>query len=141
MDCSSDESSELSDTDIDDYAEKVYMDLKSGKLVAKLGLDVCTTPRKKNQDYRYNELLQHAIGVGASNRAANVKANYQAVANLLKTDHADAAGSLCDKLKHCSILLSLCKIKSCLFIPGWASFPVFQQSKQRKVEPFQALAV
>ncbi|XP_051189999.1 factor of DNA methylation 1 [Lolium perenne] len=51
-------------------------------------------PGKKKQDYRYNELLQHAIGVGASNRAAKVKANHQALAKLLKTDHADAAGSL-----------------------------------------------
>ena len=97
MDCSSDESSELSDTDIDDYAEKVYMDLKSGKLVARLGTDRFRCPfcpGKKKQDYRYNELLQHAIGVGASNRAAKVKANHQALASLLKNDHADAAGSL-----------------------------------------------
>uniref|UniRef100_A0ACD5Y2Z8 Uncharacterized protein n=2 Tax=Avena sativa TaxID=4498 RepID=A0ACD5Y2Z8_AVESA len=97
MDCSSDESSELSDTDIGDYAEKVYKDLKSGKLVARLGTDRFRCPfcpGKKKQDYRYNELLQHAIGVGASNRAAKVKANHQALANFLKTDHADAAGSL-----------------------------------------------
>ncbi|XP_047091455.1 factor of DNA methylation 1-like [Lolium rigidum] len=97
MDCSSDESSELSDTDVDDYAEKVYMDLKSGKLVARLGTDRFRCPfcpGKKKLDYCYNELLQHAIGVGASNRAAKVKANHQALANLLKTDHADAAGSL-----------------------------------------------
>ncbi|XP_047087581.1 factor of DNA methylation 1-like [Lolium rigidum] len=97
MDCSSDESSELSDTDVDDYAEKVYMDLKSGKLVARLGTERFRCPfcpGKKKLDYCYNELLQHAIGVGASNRAAKVKANHQALANLLKTDHADAAGSL-----------------------------------------------
>jgi hypothetical protein len=97
MDCSSDESSELSDTDVDDYAEKVYMDLKSGKLVARLGTDRFRCPfcpGKKKLDYCYNELLQHAIGVGASNRAAKVKANHQALAKLLKTDHADAAGSL-----------------------------------------------
>jgi hypothetical protein len=52
MDCSSDESSELSDTDIDDYAEKVYMDLKSGKLVARLGLDVCSTstPGRRSEE-------------------------------------------------------------------------------------------
>ena len=97
MDCSNYESSELGDTDIDDYAEKVYMDLKSGKFVARLGTDRFRCPfcpGKKKQDYRYNELLQHAIGVGASNRAAKVKANHHALANLLKTDHADAAGSL-----------------------------------------------
>ncbi|CAO2210121.1 unnamed protein product [Urochloa humidicola] len=97
MECSSDESSELSETDIDDYAEKSYLDLKSGKLVSRLGTDRFRCPfcpGKKKQDYRYNELLQHAVGVGASNRAAKVKANHQALAKLLKEDHADAAATL-----------------------------------------------
>lgn len=97
MQCGSDESSELSDTDINDYAEKSYMDLKAGKLVARLGNDRFRCPfcpGKKKQDYLYNELLQHAVGMGASNRAAKVKANHQALANLLKIDYADAAGSL-----------------------------------------------
>nr|CAB3480018.1 unnamed protein product [Digitaria exilis] len=97
MDCSSDESSDLSETDIDDYADKSYLDLKSGKLVARLGSDRFRCPfcpGKKKQDYRYNELLQHAVGVGASNRAAKVKANHQALAKLLKEDHADAAATL-----------------------------------------------
>ncbi|RCV30005.1 hypothetical protein SETIT_6G059700v2 [Setaria italica] len=97
MECSSDESSELSETDIDDYSEKSYLNLKSGKLVARLGSDRFRCPfcpGKKKQDYRYNELLQHAVGVGASNRAAKVKANHQALAKLLKEDHADAAATL-----------------------------------------------
>ncbi|CAD6341584.1 unnamed protein product [Miscanthus lutarioriparius] len=97
MDCSSDESSELSETDIDDYAEKSYLDLKAGKFVARLGSDRFRCPfcpGKKKQDYRYNELLQHAVGVGASNCAAKVKANHQALAKLLKEDHADAAATL-----------------------------------------------
>ncbi|KAK3121043.1 hypothetical protein QOZ80_8BG0645200 [Eleusine coracana subsp. coracana] len=97
MDCSSDESSDLSDTDIDEYAEKSYLDLKAGKFVARLDIDRFRCPfcpGKKKQDYRYNELLQHAVGVGASNRAPKVKANHQALAKLLKEDHADAAGNL-----------------------------------------------
>ncbi|XP_066358141.1 protein INVOLVED IN DE NOVO 2-like [Miscanthus floridulus] len=97
MDYSSDESSELSETDIDDYAEKLYVDLKSGKFVARLGSDRFRCPfcpGKKKQDYRYNELLQHAVGVGASIRAAKVKANHQALEKLLKEDHADAAATL-----------------------------------------------
>ncbi|GJN39651.1 hypothetical protein PR202_gb28783 [Eleusine coracana subsp. coracana] len=66
MDCSSDESSDLSDTDIDEYAEKSYLDLKAGKFVARLDIDRFRCPfcpGKKKQDYRYNELLQHAVGV------------------------------------------------------------------------------
>lgn len=97
MECSSDESSDLSETDIADYADKSYLDLKSGKLVARPGSDRFRCPfcpGKKKQDYRYNELLQHAVGVGASNRAAKVKANHQALAKLLKEDHADAAATL-----------------------------------------------
>lgn len=97
MDCSSDESPDLSDTDIDDYAEKSYANLKAGKLATRLGTDRFRCPfcpAKKKQDYRYNELLQHAVGVGASNRAAKVKANHQALAKLLKEDYADAAGTL-----------------------------------------------
>ncbi|KAL6857034.1 hypothetical protein ACP4OV_018416 [Aristida adscensionis] len=97
MECSSDKSSELSDTDIDDYAEKSYSDLKAGRFAVRLGSDRFRCPfcpGKKKQDYRYNEILQHAVGVGASNRAAKVKANHQALAKLLKEDHADAAATL-----------------------------------------------
>ncbi|KAM0884854.1 hypothetical protein ACQ4PT_030718 [Festuca glaucescens] len=55
------------------------VDLKSGKLVA------CPFCPMKKQDFCYNELLNHAIGVGAK---------HEVLANLLRTDHADAAGSL-----------------------------------------------
>ncbi|XBI13184.1 hypothetical protein VPH35_139947 [Triticum aestivum] len=95
MECSSDESSELSDTDSHDYADKAYTDLKSGRLVARFGADRFRCPFcPGKEDYRYNELLQHAIGVGASNHAAEVKTNHLALANHLKTDYANAAGSL-----------------------------------------------
>ena len=50
MDCSSDEASEQSVTDIYGYAEKAYMDLKSDKLVARLGTEMFRCPfcpRKK----------------------------------------------------------------------------------------------
>ncbi|XBI41302.1 hypothetical protein VPH35_125775 [Triticum aestivum] len=85
----------MGDIDIHDYADKAYTDLKSGRLVARFGADRFRCPFcPGKEDCRYNELLQHAIGVGASNHAAEVKANHLALANHLKTDHADAAGSL-----------------------------------------------
>uniref|UniRef100_A0A0D9X4I4 Factor of DNA methylation 1-5/IDN2 domain-containing protein n=1 Tax=Leersia perrieri TaxID=77586 RepID=A0A0D9X4I4_9ORYZ len=96
MECSSDES-ELSDTEIDEYADKSYLSLKTDKVVVKLGNEKFRCPfclGKKKQDYRYNELLQHAVGVGASNRAPKVKANHMALAKLLKNDYANAAESL-----------------------------------------------
>ena len=102
MECSSDDSSELSDTDIADYAKKAYTDLKSGKLVARFGTDRFRCPfcPGKKQEYRYSDLLNHAIGLSASNHAAKVKANHQALANHLKTDHADAATSSSMPVRH-----------------------------------------
>jgi hypothetical protein len=52
----SDELLELSYTYIDDYAEKVCIYLKSGRPVARIGIDrfgCLFCPVKKKQDYRY----------------------------------------------------------------------------------------
>ncbi|KAI4986287.1 hypothetical protein ZWY2020_018917 [Hordeum vulgare] len=69
VECSSNESSELSDTDTatGDYAKKAYTDLKSGKLVARFGTDRFRCPfcpRKKKLDYSYKQLIEHVIVVG-----------------------------------------------------------------------------
>lgn len=60
MDCSYDELSELNETDIDDYAEKSYLDLKSDKFVGSDRLRCSFCPGKK-QDCRYSELIKHAV--------------------------------------------------------------------------------
>jgi hypothetical protein len=65
--------------------------------------------------------------VGASNRAANVKANNHALGNLLKTDHADAS-----KLIAGATSLRLCKIRSSMFGPRWASLPMSSRANKER---------
>ncbi|XP_042483432.1 factor of DNA methylation 1 [Macadamia integrifolia] len=99
MDYDSEEDSDISESEIDEYKEKPYEQLKAGKLKVKYS-DVafrcpfCTG--KKKQDYRFKDLLQHASGVGkgSSNRSAKQKANHLALAKYLETDLADASGPL-----------------------------------------------
>jgi hypothetical protein len=50
-------------------------------------------PREEEPGLPLQRAASACHWVGASNRAANVKANHQALANLIKTDHADVAGS------------------------------------------------
>lgn len=96
MDFSSDEDSEFSDSELDDYAEKAYLMLKTGKqrILNPDGTMRCPfCAGKKKQDYRYKDLLQHAIGRGAStSRKAKEKANHLGFARFLQTDLALAAG-------------------------------------------------
>ncbi|KAG1371709.1 factor of DNA methylation 1 [Cocos nucifera] len=95
MDYSSEEAPEISYSNIDEYETKLYQLLKSGKFKVKNEDNTFRCPfcvGRKKQDYRHNELLQHATGLGASNREAKVKANHLALAKLLKDDLADAAG-------------------------------------------------
>lgn len=97
MDYGSEEAPEISYSNIDDYETKLYQLLKSGNFNVKNEDNTFRCPfcvGRKKQDYRHNELLQHATGLGASNREAKVKANHRALAKLLKDDLADAAGPL-----------------------------------------------
>lgn len=92
MESSSDEASDSSDCEIDDYEAKSYLQLKTEKLQVKISdssyrCPFC--PRKKKQDYQYKDLLQHASGVGTShgsNRKAKEKANHMALVKFLKND-------------------------------------------------------
>ncbi|KAI3455251.1 hypothetical protein Pfo_011914 [Paulownia fortunei] len=99
MGSSSDEESDFSDSEIDEYKEKPYELLKAGTYKVKgpngsLRCPFCAG--KKKQDYQYNHLLQHAIGVakGSANRSAKQKANHLALATFLETDLANEAEPL-----------------------------------------------
>lgn len=96
MDYSSEEDSDISESEIDDYSEKPYEQLKAGKYKVKnlngtLRCPYCAG--KKKQDYKYKDLLQHASGVGkgSANRSAKQKANHLALAKYLETDLASEA--------------------------------------------------
>lgn len=93
MGSSSEEESDLSESEINEYKEKPYEQLRSGKYKVKalngsLRCPFCAG--KKKQDYVYKDLLQHASGVGkgSANRSAIQKANHLALAKYLEIDLA-----------------------------------------------------
>uniref|UniRef100_A0A1D1YNS1 Protein SUPPRESSOR OF GENE SILENCING 3 n=1 Tax=Anthurium amnicola TaxID=1678845 RepID=A0A1D1YNS1_9ARAE len=89
MSSSSEESSDISDSEIDGYEAKSYSQLQTGKykITNSDGSYRCPfCPGKKKRDYRYKDLLQHATGIGASNRGGKVKAIHRALAKYLSTD-------------------------------------------------------
>ncbi|KAH6831500.1 XH/XS domain-containing protein [Perilla frutescens var. hirtella] len=99
MGSSSDEESDFSDSEINEYKEKPYELLKAGTYKVKgpngsLRCPFCAG--KKKQDYQYNHLLQHAIGVakGSASRSAKQKANHLALFTFLEKELADQAEPL-----------------------------------------------
>ncbi|KAF8400539.1 hypothetical protein HHK36_013838 [Tetracentron sinense] len=97
MDYSSEEESDISESEINDYTDKPYEQLKSGKYKVHNSNATFRCPfcaGKKKQDYRYKDLLQHASGVGngSSNRSTKQKANHLALAKYLEIDIANGSG-------------------------------------------------
>ncbi|KAF8393058.1 hypothetical protein HHK36_021299 [Tetracentron sinense] len=97
MDYSTDEESDISESEINDYIDKPYEQLRAGQHKVQNSSSTFRCPfcaGKKKQDYRYKDLLQHASGVGkgSSNRSAKQKANHLALAKYLETDIANESG-------------------------------------------------
>ncbi|XP_010265646.1 PREDICTED: factor of DNA methylation 1-like isoform X2 [Nelumbo nucifera] len=97
MEYNSEEDSDISESEINDYKDKPYEQLKAGMHKVKYSDVAFRCPfckGRKKQDYRYKDLLQHASGVGkgSSNRSAKQKANHLALAKYLEIDLADAPG-------------------------------------------------
>ncbi|KAI9089491.1 hypothetical protein K1719_029096 [Acacia pycnantha] len=91
MDISSEEESDISESEIDDYKDKPYEQLRAGNYKVKNANGTLRCPfcaGKKKQDYKFKDLLQHASGVGkgSANRSAKQKANHLALAKYLETD-------------------------------------------------------
>ncbi|GMN49905.1 hypothetical protein TIFTF001_019061 [Ficus carica] len=96
MDYSSDDESDISDSEINDYAEKPYEQLRDGTYRVRGLNGILKCPfcaGKKKQDYKFKDLLQHASGVakGSANRSAKQKANHLALAKYLEVDLASEA--------------------------------------------------
>ncbi|ESQ27119.1 hypothetical protein EUTSA_v10018261mg [Eutrema salsugineum] len=97
MNNSSDEESEISESEIDAYCdEKPYKLLKNGKYKVKLREDTFRCPfcsGKKKQHYKYKELLAHATGVakGSASRSAKQKANHLALRKYMENELAGDA--------------------------------------------------
>src|ERR1044072_906992 len=88
---SSEIESDISESEKDDYTERVYYQLKAGKYRT---MNPNTTFRcpfcegKKKQEFQFGQLLQHASGIGSalSRRTMQVKINHLALAKYLKED-------------------------------------------------------
>ncbi|XP_022765143.1 protein INVOLVED IN DE NOVO 2 isoform X1 [Durio zibethinus] len=92
MDISSEDDSDISESEMEEYEDKSYEKLKNGKYNIKVSEEKYTCPycpKRKKQDYLYKDLLQHASGVGNSNsdkRSIREKANHLALAKYLEKD-------------------------------------------------------
>lgn len=94
MDHSSDEEIDASgsDSEMDEYENEAYEELKDGKLRVKISDETFACPfcpKKKRQAYLYKDLLQHASGVGKSRsqkRSTKEKANHLALVKYLEKD-------------------------------------------------------
>ncbi|KAH9624199.1 hypothetical protein KSS87_008276 [Heliosperma pusillum] len=110
---SSEEDTDISESEIEDYGEQTYEELKKGERELKVSEEKFTCPycpKKRKRDYLYKELLQHASGIGNANsnkRRAREKANHLGLARFLekevqngvsssKPNHATAIEDLCD---------------------------------------------
>ncbi|KAK9070470.1 hypothetical protein SSX86_010872 [Deinandra increscens subsp. villosa] len=98
MDHSSGEDTDGNDSEVEEYADKSYEELKGGKYSVKLSDATFTCPfctNKKKRDFQYRELLQHATMVGKSDsqkRTIKDKANHLALVKYLETDITENSG-------------------------------------------------
>ncbi|KAI3989738.1 hypothetical protein MKX01_009230 [Papaver californicum] len=95
---SAEEDSDISETELEDYEEKVYQKLKKGKFMVKLSDFKFRCPfclGKRKQDYEYKHLVQHAKGagkMGSSLKKFREKAKHLALAMYLEKDCAPVKG-------------------------------------------------
>uniref|UniRef100_K7MH50 Protein INVOLVED IN DE NOVO 2 n=2 Tax=Glycine max TaxID=3847 RepID=K7MH50_SOYBN len=89
---SSDEDTDISESEISEYEDKSYEELNNGSQNVKTSDETFTCPycpKKRKRDYLYNELLQHASGVGQNSSQmtkARDKANHLALVKYLEKD-------------------------------------------------------
>ncbi|ESQ28309.1 hypothetical protein EUTSA_v10019728mg [Eutrema salsugineum] len=94
MNNSSDEESEISESEIDVYCDEYpYKLLKKGDYKVKLKEDTFRCPfcsGKKKQHYKYKDLLAHATGlaIGSASRSAKQKANHLALRKYMENELA-----------------------------------------------------
>ncbi|GAB2210917.1 hypothetical protein Droror1_Dr00016206 [Drosera rotundifolia] len=91
MNYSSEEETDISDSEIEEYEKKVYEQLKKGDRKLKVTGEkyVCPYCPNKKQEYLLKELLQHASGIGTGNskkRSPREKANHLGLAKFLQND-------------------------------------------------------
>ncbi|KAI3875579.1 hypothetical protein MKX03_021481 [Papaver bracteatum] len=91
---SAEEDSDISESEMEDYEEKIYQKLKNGEFTVKLPDVKFRCPfclGKKKQDYEYKHLVQHAKGAGkkgSSLKKFREKSKHLALAMYLENDCA-----------------------------------------------------
>ncbi|PPD87209.1 hypothetical protein GOBAR_DD15848 [Gossypium barbadense] len=96
---SSGDDSGITESEMGKYEDRCYETLKKGRCIVKVSdkTYICPyCPPKKKQYYRYEDLLQHASGVGDSSSAKRrpiVKASHRALAKYLKKNHVPVVSS------------------------------------------------
>ncbi|KAK9279323.1 hypothetical protein L1049_013002 [Liquidambar formosana] len=76
MSHSSEEETDVSESELDDYKDKCYSQLKNKRLKVKMTDTIFRCPYcpgKKKQDYLYKDLLQHASGIGRGSQSRSTK--------------------------------------------------------------------
>ncbi|XP_020597085.1 protein INVOLVED IN DE NOVO 2-like isoform X1 [Phalaenopsis equestris] len=74
------------------YEGNFYLQLKSEELKVKVSENIYRCPfcrKKKTQNYKYKDLVQHATSIAATNLNAKVRASHQAIVKFLKNDFGD----------------------------------------------------
>ncbi|XP_050385118.1 protein INVOLVED IN DE NOVO 2 [Argentina anserina] len=98
LDHSSDEDTDMSDSELDEEVEQYLEELKNGKHMVKGGEGIFMCPfcqRKRKRDFNLKDLLQHASGVGKSNsdkRSSEEKAKHLALTKYLENHLVAEAG-------------------------------------------------
>ncbi|XAR66275.1 hypothetical protein NMG60_11012447 [Bertholletia excelsa] len=98
MDHSSEEDTDISESEIEEYEIKSYEELKSGRHQVKTADETFSCPycsKKRKRDFQYKELLQHASGVGTCNskkRSARDKGNHLGLVKYLQNELGPVAG-------------------------------------------------
>lgn len=89
---SSDEDTDLSESELEEYTDDIYRRLKKERYEVKVSKNTFRCPfcpRKRRQEYSYNDLLQHAKGVGKSSRGKlKEKGDHIALSDYLSKYHS-----------------------------------------------------
>ncbi|KAG9454703.1 hypothetical protein H6P81_007607 [Aristolochia fimbriata] len=91
MDYTGEEDSEISETEIETFRDRFYEQLQKDPHKVKISEVSFRCPYcrgKKKQEYQYKDLLQHAHGVGQSNRRSSERAKHLALEKFLRVELA-----------------------------------------------------
>ncbi|GMP89370.1 hypothetical protein CsSME_00040986 [Camellia sinensis var. sinensis] len=87
MSHSSDEDTDISDSELDEYAEECFENLRNGSVKVKESDETFRCPYcpgRKKQDYQYEELLQHGVGKRSQSRSLKEKGKHSGLVKYME---------------------------------------------------------